>query len=185
MADMDKETWAPAFTPFGERYDVSQLGRVFDKLKNRMLKQSRGILATREPGYMKVTLFPSGPGSRKTISVHRLVATAFVPGDASLDVNHKDLDKTNNIWTNLEWMTHAENIRHGMANSFTWIDRLRVAGRKRRKPVVAISPDGLDQREYDSIASAGRAFGDARKAANIFHAIQMGNTAYGFTWRYR
>lgn len=45
--------------------------------------------------------------------VHREVAKAFIPTeDLTLEVNHKDLDKTNNNIENLEWCTSAENKAH-------------------------------------------------------------------------
>lgn len=44
--------------------------------------------------------------------VHRLVAQAFIPGDASLEINHKDGDKTNNRANNLEWVTRSQNQIH-------------------------------------------------------------------------
>jgi len=45
-------------------------------------------------------------------TVHRLVAKAFVPGDFTLTVNHKDTNKLNNCSVNLEWLTLGDNIRH-------------------------------------------------------------------------
>ena len=38
--------------------------------------------------------------------------------------------------------------------------------------------------KYDTFAHAGRTFGNANKAANIKHAIDMGSVAYGCRWRY-
>jgi len=50
-------------------------------------------------------------------SIHRLVAIAFIPNpDNKPEVNHKDGNKQNNFWWNLEWMTHAENMRHASIN---------------------------------------------------------------------
>lgn len=52
-------------------------------------------------------------GYRKSIKMHRLIAEAFVPNpNGYKEVNHKDGNKLNNHWTNLEWCTRSENIRH-------------------------------------------------------------------------
>lgn len=48
-----------------------------------------------------------------TFLVHRLVAKAFIPNPDNLsDVNHIDEDKTNNHVSNLEWLSHRDNIIH-------------------------------------------------------------------------
>lgn len=50
-----------------------------------------------------------------SISVHRLVALAFIENDDPAhrnEVNHKDFNRINNHYTNLEWMTHEENIKY-------------------------------------------------------------------------
>lgn len=50
----------------------------------------------------------------KTYQVHRLVAKAYIPNDdLTRDyVNHKNGDKTDNDVSNLEWVTHKENVEH-------------------------------------------------------------------------
>lgn len=59
-------------------------------------------------GYQLITLY-----KRKTYSVHRLVAEAFVENPENKpEVNHKDSDRANNEANNLEWVTKSENIQH-------------------------------------------------------------------------
>lgn len=95
-------------------YAVSNLGRIYSYEKYRhngkFLKQN-----IRKDGYMEVGL--SLNKNRKTFSVHRLVANAFVENDMNLpEVNHKDGDKANNIASNLEWVTSSENQIHAIKN---------------------------------------------------------------------
>jgi hypothetical protein len=56
---------------------------------------------------------------RKHISIHRAVATLYVPNPDNLpEVDHKDTNKMNNHYTNLEWVSTKENrdraIRNGL-----------------------------------------------------------------------
>jgi hypothetical protein len=52
-------------------------------------------------------------GKTKNLKVHRLVAKYFIANPLNLpEVNHKDGDKFNNKDWNLEWATHAGNMKH-------------------------------------------------------------------------
>jgi hypothetical protein len=49
--------------------------------------------------------------------VHRLVAKEFIPNDdPKKEINHKDGNPKNNHVSNLEWVTHSENLIHAHAN---------------------------------------------------------------------
>ena len=64
--------------------------------------------------YLTVDFCQNGTYTKKR--VHRLVWEAFngpIPG--RLEVNHKDLNRTNNRLENLELLTHQENVRHAFA----------------------------------------------------------------------
>lgn len=55
--------------------------------------------------------------SWRGIGVARLVATAFIPNPNNLpEVNHKDYNRKNANVENLEWITHADNIRYSKCN---------------------------------------------------------------------
>lgn len=66
-------------------------------------------------GYRQVKVRPKGDGQKpSTMLVHRMVAMTFIqPVDGKPYVNHIDRDTTNNVVTNLEWVTASENVRHG------------------------------------------------------------------------
>ena len=61
--------------------------------------------------YCRVTL--SKEHKTKRFSVHRLIATAFIPNpEGKPHVNHLDNNGMNNSVENLEWCTHSENMLH-------------------------------------------------------------------------
>lgn len=87
-----------------EGHEVSNLGNV----------RRDGVLlvqAIKETGYRRVTLKTAQGKCQRY--VHRLVAEAFI-GDRpeGMEVNHIDGNKANNTPVNLEYVTHAENVRH-------------------------------------------------------------------------
>jgi hypothetical protein len=68
-------------------------------------------------GYPRVHLCVDGV--RRKWQIHRLVAITFIPNpDGKPEVNHKDGNKKNNDFKNLEWATTQENfihaLRHGL-----------------------------------------------------------------------
>ena len=71
---------------------------------------------THRPDYLRVTL--SLAGKDKALYVHVLVAEAFISirPTPQHEVNHKDLDKKNNHFMNLEWLTHLQNVEHAHIN---------------------------------------------------------------------
>lgn len=108
---------------FEGSYQISNLGRVKslerdiytkDGVFQRHKRETIKTLKTNSDGYKGVTLTVNGIKTR-TVTVHILVAEAFIPKPNDyevFEVNHIDADRTNNIVTNLEWVTHQENINY-------------------------------------------------------------------------
>lgn len=101
-----KEIWKDIWGYTG-LYQISNLGRVFSLIRNRILKGGKA-----GAGYLKVTLCKSGIQTDKYI--HRLVGIYFVPNPKNKpEINHIDEVKDNNPANNLEWVIHLENMRYG------------------------------------------------------------------------
>jgi hypothetical protein len=65
-----------------------------------------------DKGYLKVNLLKEG--KQKQYTVHRLVATAFLPNENNYPyINHKDENPSNNKVDNLEWCTPKYNANYG------------------------------------------------------------------------
>lgn len=62
-------------------------------------------------GYLQVRPYPLP--DKRSARVHQLVALAFLgPCPPGLEVNHLDGDRANNRPENLEYVSHADNVRH-------------------------------------------------------------------------
>lgn len=91
-----------------EDYQISNFGNVISLKYGKV----RVLKPTMSKGYCHVDL-----GFRKTKKIHRLVGIYFIPNpDNKLEINHKDGNKLNNHYTNLEWNTASENKRHALLN---------------------------------------------------------------------
>ena len=64
-------------------------------------------------GYAQISLCRNGVYARR--AVHRIVWEAFngaIPG--RMEINHKDLNRSNNRLDNLELTTHQQNVKHAI-----------------------------------------------------------------------
>ncbi|MCI6458453.1 MAG: NUMOD4 domain-containing protein [Clostridium sp.] len=138
-------------------YQVSTFGRVrsFDKyidvkIRNvdKVLKRGKILKQVyTKGGYLKVSLCKNGKRTR--LSVHRLVAEAFIPNPLNLPViNHKDEVKDNNYLYNLEWCTVKYNSNYGTA--------IKRSAEKRSKKVYQYDLKGNLIKEWSSAYEAGR-----------------------------
>lgn len=87
-------------------YDIYTDGAVWSYGSNRFLKVRRDA-----HGYQVYTLCTRG--KVRVVKAHRLVYAAFCGAiPTALQINHKDGDKLNNHFSNLELLTPIENTRH-------------------------------------------------------------------------
>lgn len=89
---------------------VQKNGRVY-KRKETILKPSKMTSSK----YLFVSL-GFNRETRKGYSVHRLVCETFNGSSNGKECNHKDGDKYNNHYLNLEWVTRKENLEHQRIN---------------------------------------------------------------------
>lgn len=100
-------------------YFISNNGKVYCNLgRGNRRKTDRTVdlyeVAPRpgKTGYMRVFMRNTVTNKRVDKYIHRLVAEYFIPNPKGKRcVNHKDCNRANNAWYNLEWVNHAENTK--------------------------------------------------------------------------
>lgn len=104
---MSKEEWRQVVG--FEDYEVSSLGSVRNIETGRLLTGY-----TDKGGYIRVNLRKNGRWHHKLI--HRLVTETFIPNPENKPcVDHIDTIRTNNVVTNLRWVTHKENSNNELS----------------------------------------------------------------------
>jgi hypothetical protein len=128
-------------------YAVSNFGNVRRVVGGAGARKGRILRAyTHKQRYRMVVLYANG--MPKQFTVHGLVARAFLglcPEDC--EINHKDLNKSNNWYKNLEYVTHSKNVVHAIEhNSFgmaklTWksVRQARALWAKGKHTIAAIA----------------------------------------------
>ena len=159
------------------KYEISNFGRVKSHVKiGTPTYYKTPILST--PGYYTVCLSKDGKVSY-SVGIHRLVAEAFVENTdkTKTEVNHKDGDKLNNYYENLEWVTRKENNEHAIKSGL-------------RKYVKLIEQYTLDDELvniFKSSAEAGKFLGKGKRTNTHILNCCKGkiSTAYGYKWKYK
>lgn len=123
---MQNEIWKE-IPGYNGRYLISQTGVVYSRYLKREMKP-----ANRGNGYYFVRLCNNG--EKKNLLIHRLVAAAFVPNPYGLpEIDHIDGNKKNNVYTNLRYVSHLDNMR----NPNTEPKRFEAIRKKQGIPVIA------------------------------------------------
>lgn len=112
-------------------YDIHKDGRIYSRKRNKWLSPKPN-----NRGYMTTSSIDG-----ETL-VHRIVAKYWCEGySKELTVNHKDMDKTNNHYLNLEWMPQGDNARHSYSKGRKVV---RNGGNPKKKYIDSILQDVLD-----------------------------------------
>ena len=106
---MEKEIWK--LLNFNDLYEVSNFGNV----RNSSTKINRKFRKNQK-GYYRLNLSVKNEKYKiKDYLVHRLVAEHFCEMKIGCNIiNHKDGNKNNNYYKNLEWCTHKQNLIHAV-----------------------------------------------------------------------
>lgn len=149
-------------------YLVNEFGDLVSFRKSTPYLMKRHIYNT---GYQYYSI-QAGSKALK-IKVHRIVAKTFLTDVDGKDlVNHKDGDKTNNYFENLEWCTNSENQIHAFR-----VLGSRHAGKPKRK-VLCVETGEI----FGSVSDAAKNKNTFRSAIRkVINGSQR--TAGGFTWQ--
>jgi len=139
-------------------------------------KNWKGVISTpsiRKDGYRIVGV------NGKNYSVHRLVAFAFLPPPLKdqTTVNHKDLNKSHDHASNLEWATAQQQVQHSHDNNTT----RKSNAAKQSKPVDAHKVGSSEWITYVSVQDAARQLGvNPGHISNICRGKRKSSQGYVF-----
>ncbi|MBC1237104.1 HNH endonuclease [Nostoc sp. 2RC] len=109
ILDVNEKTLPEGFVRIPESpiHAVNQFGEII-RIRTRKYIQP----SVNRKGYLQVCL-----QNKKSYRIHRLVAELFISNpDHKPQVNHKDGNKHNNHFNNLEWVFNQENQDHAILN---------------------------------------------------------------------
>lgn len=163
-----------------------RLGTDGRKLKGKTLKP-----CMQNSGYLIVDLMVDGQKKKKL--VHRLIAETFIENySEDLDVNHIDCDKTNNVLSNLECITRAENLEHARAHGLVIASDKQIYQRSiikdisrklQSKAISMFDSQGRLIETFEAMADVKRKYGfDTSSISRAARGLQ--NTSYGYYWKW-
>ena len=179
---------------FTDKYEVSEYGEVRSLNYNRQGFAKLLTPFTNSKGYLIYGLNYKG----KTYGAfsHTLVASAFIPNPNNLpQVNHKDEDKLNNHYSNLEWCDTKYNCNYGTRNQRLSVantghkhsdntkERIREHSLDRGNiPVVQLDKSGNFISDWKSATFASKSLGVSNHIIDCCKGLR--NYCGGYRWMY-
>lgn len=158
-----------------DKYEVYEDGKIWSYYTNKFLKPQ-----TRKDGYQQVQL-SDNKGNKKRYYLHRIVWEAVTGAQIpeGYEINHISENKTENMVSNLELLSHKENLNYGSRNSK--ITKSMTNNPKISKAVGAFKNGELVM-TFKSAREAGR--NGFCKSAVVSCCNGKRKTHKGFEWKY-
>ena len=182
----ERERWRD-IEELNGRYEISDYGRIRRKDNHKIRSQN----FSNENRYITMRFYISGKWF--TLRPHRLVAKYFVDNPNNYNiVNHKDMDKHNNYYKNLEWCTQKYNQNEAMRIKPQMINGLKNYNQYlKTKRVVQYDKNDNFMAIYPSAAMAERITGVcSRNILQVANKIPFNSkgalrkSAGGYKWKF-
>ena len=143
------------------QFEISNCGNICRIATGKVLKRAIG-----STGYYQVSVSLGKKGTYKTFKIHREVAKAFIPNPSNKPhINHIDGDKLNPHVSNLEWATHADNMRHAFDNNLIVMPK----GEDCHNSVLKESDILFIRKNYSPYGKNGLSGRELAKLFNVHH----------------
>ena len=164
-----------------DKYEIYEDGRIYSYWTNKFLKP-----LTNKDGYQRVCLVDN-ERKQKWYLLHRVIWESVTsnPIPKGYEINHISEVKTENMITNLQLVSHKENLNFGSRNSRA--SKALTNNTKTSKQVGAFNKNCELVMRFPSTAEAGRqGFNQGAVAACCRNCYSReGNNVYkGYSWKY-